>query len=175
MCESTRRIRATLLALTAFGALGALQCQRRSEIVLTDTEGRSFTAVCADDEKPCSLTHKSGPRAEPAGGVRLRAVGRLVGVCPDSDSPHLGDCRALTCAADSGCPPASDGADRGATGTCVGSFCVEPSHALGTEDAVLLCLAGTGLGHERADQVTRYALALNCGSPCRVPAPCRQP
>jgi hypothetical protein len=96
-------------------------------------------------------------------------------VCPDSDSPHLGDCRALACAADSDCPPTSGGAPRATTGTCVGSLCVEPSHELGAEDAIFLCLAGTGLGHERADQVTRYALALNCGTPCRVPAPCRQP
>jgi hypothetical protein len=39
----------------------------------------------------------------------------------------------------------------------------------------MLCLAGTGLGRETPAQVERYALALNCGNPCRIPTPCAQP
>jgi hypothetical protein len=39
----------------------------------------------------------------------------------------------------------------------------------------MLCLAGSGLGSEQARQVERYALGMNCGAPCKVPAPCRQP
>jgi hypothetical protein len=158
------------LALATFGVLGGLGCKSRPELVVSDTEGRSFSVVCSGGED-CRLSQKTGPRANGAPGVRLRARGRFVGVCPDSESVHVGDCRALTCAADSDCPPSS----AAKTGTCVGSLCVEPSHELDSEDAVLLCLAGSGLGHERSDQVTRYALALNCGTPCRVPTPCRQP
>jgi hypothetical protein len=39
----------------------------------------------------------------------------------------------------------------------------------------MLCLSGTGLGRETPAQIERYALALNCGSPCKIPAPCAQP
>jgi hypothetical protein len=39
----------------------------------------------------------------------------------------------------------------------------------------MLCLAGTGKPGNTPLQVQRYAMALNCGSPCKVPAPCRQP
>jgi hypothetical protein len=39
----------------------------------------------------------------------------------------------------------------------------------------VLCLSGTGLGHETPEQVERIALARHCGTPCEVPSPCRQP
>jgi hypothetical protein len=84
------------------------------------------------------------------------------------DSVHLADCRPLICSNDGECPPVH-GLE---TGACVGSLCVNPANSLIAEDAVMLCLAGTGVGHEKPAQVERYALALNCGEPCAVPAPC---
>jgi hypothetical protein len=57
----------------------------------------------------------------------------------------------------------------------VNGLCTEPSQPLGVTDAVMLCLAGTGTGHGSAQQAERFAMALNCGEPCRIPSPCRQP
>jgi hypothetical protein len=38
----------------------------------------------------------------------------------------------------------------------------------------MLCLWGKGLGRDTPKQVERLSMALNCGTPCKVPAPCRQ-
>jgi hypothetical protein len=96
--------------------------------------------------------------------------GNLVAICDTKDGKPATttDCRALECDGDAECPP-SHGLENG---TCINGLCREPAAQLNKEDAKLLCLAGTGLGASRPDLV---ALAVNCGTPCRVPAVCRQP
>jgi len=157
-------------ALTLIVGLGG-GCKNR-DLGLEDTEARKFTARCGS--KGCALTQQSGPRA-PADhpDLVLRGAGRLIGVCSTAKGaePEPGDCRPLVCADSAACPPA-EGMSHG---ECLNGLCIEPSHPVDVNDAVLLCLAGTGLGRESAHQVERYALALNCGTPCRIPAPCRQP
>lgn len=157
------------LGLATLGVWGSVGCDR-AEFVVSDTEGRSFAVLCRDPEKPCSLRQRSGPSSE-GGGAVLRREGHLVGVCDGLGHEQLGSCRPLICEQDAECPrgPGSS------TGTCIGSLCVEPSHPMSSEDAVMLCLSGTGLGRERADQVARYALGVNCGTPCQIPAPCKRP
>jgi hypothetical protein len=145
-------------------------CRTKAELVVKDTEGRSFAVQCGETDTACELEQRSGPRAA-RGSPILRSRGRFVAVCDGPEPVHTGDCRPLTCTQDTECPPASGSSG----GTCIGSLCVEPSHSMGTDDAVMLCMAGTGLGHERADQVARYALGLNCGTPCTIPTPCRRP
>lgn len=104
----------------------------------------------------------------------LVRVGRLVGICdvvPGQAPETPADCRALVCQSDADCPPGHGLKD----GQCLNALCTDPSQALVPEDSVMLCLAGSGLGNEQARQIERYALGLNCGTPCRVPSPCRQP
>jgi hypothetical protein len=60
-------------------------------------------------------------------------------------------------------------------GQCLNQRCSDPAQEIGVQDSVMLCLSGSGLGRETPRQIERYALGLNCGSPCRVPAPCPQP
>jgi hypothetical protein len=162
-------LRPLLLAIAAVG------CSRPSEHALVDTEGRQIVARCKAD-LACRIEQKSGPR-EPAPKSELVVFGpgKVVGVCavtpgqkPDSPS----DCRPLICRGDAECPPAH-GLNHG---TCLKGLCIEPSRTAATvEDAVMLCLAGTGLGRSTQLQTERYAMAVNCGSPCKVPALCRQP
>lgn len=161
----SRRL-AVWLSLFVAGGWG---CREKAKLVAFDTERRGFAVDCGASKDSCSLVQQTGPSA-PNYTPELRAVGRLVGVC-DSASSHLGDCRPFDCERDTDCPPAPGGTN----GTCIGSLCVEPSHPIRAEDAVMLCMAGTGLGHQRRDQVERYALGINCGDPCSIPAPCRQP
>ena len=96
-----------------------------------------------------------------------------MGVCQHAnkrtDTPA--QCRPLVCQDDKDCPPAHGLGH----GTCVNGLCTEPANAISAADAVLLCLAGTGWGKGSPEQVERYALALNCGTPCKIPSPCRQP
>ena len=126
-------------------------------------------------EQHCQLEQTAGPTV--GGGASelvLRAPGALVAVCsvaPASEPESPSDCRALLCQADGQCPPAHGIKD----GHCVNGLCREPENRLTVEDAVMLCLAGTGLGRGSEQQVARYAMALNCGDPCTIPAPCRQP
>ena len=141
-------------------------CKERGPLSLQDSEGRSFSARCQEELSSCVLEQQSGPRAGGA-APSLRAGGRYIGVC---DSPHDADCRLLTCSSDSACPAPG----RAPSGSCIGGLCVDPRREIATSDAVMLCLAGSGLGHAEARQVERYALALNCGTPCRVPAPCER-
>ncbi len=140
-----------------------LGCKESSRQELRDSEGRRFDLECAAAGEHCVL------RTE---GVALSYRGRLVGICPaQGASPlHPADCRALVCKADTDCPPPT-GATRG---SCLDGLCVDPSRPLGSDDAVMLCLAGTGTGHQTPQQVERYALGLNCGEPCAVPAPCQK-
>ena len=168
--------RARPVVVILAGAVVALLggCQTRAEWALRDTEGREFSARC-ESGKACVLKQTAGapaPGGQPA--AVLRSPGRLVGVCTAAEGAepqNPADCRALACTGDDACPPAQ-GMKRG---QCVNGLCTEPSHPIGVADAVMLCLAGTGVGRETARQVERYAMALNCGDPCRIPSPCRQP
>jgi hypothetical protein len=166
-------------AVTTLGA----GCRSRVEQTIKDTEGRSFIARCAAD-RTCALTQQSGPVArsgvvEPGqataakSALKFRATGRVVGVCAVQSvgvEPTALDCRPIQCERDNDCPLA----DGLTTGVCISRLCTEPSHAINSDDAVMLCLAGTGVGPRDALQTERLALGLNCGHPCRIPKPCRQ-
>ncbi|MCA9640925.1 MAG: hypothetical protein H6718_27010 [Polyangiaceae bacterium] len=148
-------------------------CRRISKRTLKDTEGRSFEAEC-DRNGTCKLKQVAGPEApadKPA--LALSSEARLVGVCNVSQGGTAapGDCRAIECSTDTDCPPALGEKD----GTCVNHLCISPTGEQGVADAVMMCLAGTGLGRTKPSQVGLYAMALNCGNPCVVPKPCRQP
>lgn len=160
------------LALAVLASAPA--CKSVSERQLLDTEGRHFFAKCERDGQ-CTLTQVSGvKRGDGKTALVLGSVGRLVGICdvtPDHGPESPAECRALVCQSDADCPPAHGLKD----GQCQNALCSDPARPLVPADAVMLCLAGSGLGNEQARQVERYALGLNCGTPCRVPAPCRQP
>jgi hypothetical protein len=159
-----------LLAFALVLGLVASSCKREGEVVVKDSEGRTFTARCRQGS-PCALTQTAGPKAEATRPV-LEARGRVIGVCDASgeEPPHPADCRPLSCSDDNDCPPLH----APATGSCLNGICVDPSQAIGSKDSVMLCLAGQGLGHSKREQVERYALGLNCGSPCVIPMICKQ-
>lgn len=151
----------------------AASCRRVSERTLRDTEGRVFSATC-DREQKCQIVQKSGPKRTDAKTAQaLSNEGRLIGLCdvvPDGAPESPSDCRALRCQDDDDCPPAHGMKD----GQCLEGYCSDAAKEFAPADAVMLCLSGTGLGREQPRQVERYALALNCGSPCTLPAPCRR-
>ena len=158
----------TLLLLPA-----ALGCQNRGPRLIKDTEGRSFEATCPENGA-CKFTQKSGPKRADKPEQALLAGSRLVGICDVKDGEALQgpfDCRPLNCQSDADCPPLHGMKD----GQCLHGRCSDPAEAITVQDSVMLCLAGTGTGRDTPAQIERYALALNCGSPCRVPAPCQQP
>jgi len=166
---------APLVWLLAFGQLSSLAgCKSTSERELTDTEGRHFSAKC-ERTGECALVQTSGAkRPDEKTSLALTRVGRLVGICdvaPGRGPDTPAECRALVCQSDKDCPPGHGLKD----GQCLNALCTDPAQALNPQDSVMLCLAGSGLGNAQARQVERYALGLNCGSPCKVPAPCRQP
>ena len=166
--------------------LGA--CNGPAKSTFIDSEQRHFAAVCAKNGH-CTLSPQTDPKANPSSPEKprvaeqkesetrmvLRSVGRVVGVCgpvqTEQELPDLMRCRPLMCQSDADCPPA-EGLVRG---VCVNQLCIEPSHPIVTDDAALLCLAGTGAGEKTPEQVERFALGLNCGEPCRIPKVCRQP
>ena len=149
-------------------------CRRVSERTLRDTEGRVFTATCDRDQR-CKVVQNSGSkRGDGRTEVALSSNGRLIGLCdvrPEAEPDSPAECRALVCESDDDCPPGHGMKD----GQCLEGYCSDAAKEVAPSDAVMLCLAGTGLGREQPRQVERYALALNCGSPCRVPAPCKKP
>jgi hypothetical protein len=156
------------------GLLGG--CRDSSQQILVDSEQRRFALQCEKDGR-CSVTAATPTETEPkrTGGAAqsftLRATGRVVGICSVSvagAAANLSDCRPLVCRSDAECPPA-DGLNHG---VCINDLCTEPSHAVISDDAVLLCLAATGTPSGAALQVERFALGLNCGTPCRIPKPC---
>jgi hypothetical protein len=152
--------------------LASAGCKQKGPLHLHDSEAREFEANCGG--AACTLKQSSGAKADGKPEAVLRMPGRLIGVCdvvPGAEPQSPADCRPLTCAEDDSCPP-PQGLARG---QCVNGLCTEPSHPIGVADAVMLCLAGTGIGHDSAKQAERYAMALNCGEPCRIPSPCRQP
>jgi len=147
-------------------------CKSAGPRIIEDTEGRRFEATCPKGE-PCRFVQKSGAMRADKPAQTLLVGGRLVGICDvapgaQPDGPH--DCRPLSCTSDADCPPLHEMRD----GQCLHGRCSDPAESVRTQDAILLCLAGTGLGRETPAQIERYALALNCGSPCTVPAPCQQ-
>jgi hypothetical protein len=160
------------VALIAAGAaLGG--CHRGRQQVLKDSEGRTFSARCTEQGQ-CDLTQRSGPSAPGKPALLLHNSSFVVGVCDarkGAPRAPASDCRPLVCTKDANCPPAHGLK----IGTCVDGLCTAPAEPVRVDDAVMLCLAGTGLGLGTPLQVQRYALAQNCGSPCKVPAPCRQP
>jgi len=148
-------------------------CQKSGPRLLHDTEGRTFEATCPG-QGPCKFTQKSGPKRPEKPAQALLVGSRLVGICDvkeGDDSQYPFDCRPLNCQGDADCPPLHDMKD----GQCLNGHCSDPAEAIGVQDSIMLCLSGTGLGRETPAQIERYALALNCGSPCKIPAPCAQP
>lgn len=161
------------------GTLVLLGCSEPHELRLTDTEGRSFKATCKD----AACTLESGGEAKPSAsqpaGAKaafvLHRASRLMAACEvwvqgDSPTIHPADCRALACKTDGDCPWAKGLAK----GTCANGLCIEPSAEITKEDAVLLCLAGTGAPTGSTQQVERHALGNACGTPCVVPSVCRK-
>jgi len=174
-CKAASR----LVAFTTLAALSALVvtsagCKSTSERRLQDSEGRQFLAKC-ERTGECMLSQLAGAqRHDGKTALALSSTGRLVGICdvlPGHAPDGPADCRALVCQADADCPPAHGMKN----GQCMNALCTDPAQTLGPPDSIMLCLAGSGLGNEQARQVERYALGLNCGNPCKVPAPCRQP
>lgn len=157
---------------TVLAVLAPVGCQKSGPVLLRDTEKRTFEATCPA-EGPCKLEQKSGSKRADKPAQSLLLGSRLVGICDVADGqPPAGpfDCRPLDCQSNGDCPPLHGMKE----GQCVHNRCSDPSEALSSQDAIMLCLAGTGLGRETPAQIERYALALNCGTPCRVPAPCQQ-
>jgi hypothetical protein len=159
---------------TAYVLLG---CQKTPQATLTDSERRQFVLTCPKSG-PCSVaTSRTNAEAPPskAGETKdftLRATGRVVGICGPvaaGQSPNLSECRPLVCQSNAECPPAQGLSQ----GVCINQLCTEPSHEVISDDAVMLCLAGTGAPNQTPSQAERFALGLNCGSPCRIPKPCR--
>ena len=149
-------------------------CKSTSERRLLDSEGREFSAKC-ERSGECTLSQVAGAqRKDGKTALALTSTGRLVGIC-DAQPGHApegpSDCRPLVCQTDADCPPAHGLKN----GQCLNALCTDPAQPLAPADSIMLCLAGSGLGNEQARQVERYALGLNCGTPCKVPAPCRQP
>lgn len=151
-------------------ALACTSCRKISERTLRDTESRTVKATC-DRSGECKLALLTGERALDKTDLVVHRTGNLVALCDVGSSKKpdaTTDCRAITCETDGDCPPMHGLKD----GTCINGLCREPAASIGVDDAVLLCLAGTGLGTTQPD---RLAMAMQCGSPCRVPSICRQP
>ena len=161
----------TTISAIATIAVCASACSRTETIQLKDTEGRRFTARLKESQVVSVTMNEPPNRDEP---FTIERKGYLVAVCPGSatsvDIP-IAQCRGLVCRADQECPPAH-GLKHG---TCINGLCIEPSNSIGPDDAIMLCLAGTGVGDSLPSQIERFALGLNCGEPCKVPTPCKQP
>ncbi len=160
-------------------AIGAAGCSKAEKLTLRDTEGRSFEAVCQRSGE-CTLTSSAAPRPSPPPPEKnskavwtLVREGRFFGACDawSGSAPKIWDCRAITCDSDKDCPAIAGVR----TGMCMKGLCGDPAREVAPEDSVMLCLAGTGPGYETPAQIERYAMGKECGSPCRVPTPCRQP
>lgn len=160
-------------------AMAAASCAKGERMVLRDSEGRSFEAVCQPSGE-CALTSSATPRpSSPAPsekakpGWALVRQGRFFGACDtwSGSEPEIWDCRVITCSSDADCPAIAGVR----TGMCMKGLCGDPARDIASPDSVMLCLAGTGPGYETPAQIERYAMGKECGTPCRVPTPCRQP
>lgn len=153
--------------------LALMGCQKGDgSRTLRDSEGRTFSARCLP-EGECKLEQKSGPQRLEKPAQVLLVGSRLVGVCDVKEGePPQGpmDCRPLVCKTDADCPPTHGGEH----GHCLNERCSDPAEPVGVQDSIMLCLSGTGLGHDKQEQVERYAMAMNCGKPCKIPQPCPQ-
>jgi len=164
-------LRARLSTLSVLLLLAG--CHKAGPRVVRDSEGRSFEATCPA-QGPCRFEQKSGPLRVEKPAQTLMLGSRLVGICDvkEGEGPQYPfDCRPLNCNSDPDCPPLHGMKD----GQCLNHHCADPAEAVGVQDSIMLCLSGTGLGRETQAQVDRYAMALNCGNPCKIPAPCPQP
>lgn len=176
--DSRRKISGWGIALLAL--LSSSACDKPVKTTLTDTEGRTFSATCSGQTCELAEAPEAKPSATKPEGAEaafvLHVASRLFAVCEvwkqgNSHAINPADCRALTCKADADCPHARN-MNRGA---CTNGLCTEPSGPISNEDAVLLCLAGTGTPGGTTRQIERYALGNACATPCDVPAVCRQP
>jgi hypothetical protein len=162
------------LGLTVLLGAAAVACKSTPALLFRDSEGRAFRAHCEQRDE-CTLEQRSGPRwSGDKRGLALRSESRIVGVCNTAEGSPVespADCRPLVCAKDTDCPPAH-GLPKG---SCLGGLCTDQSRAIDVSDAVMLCFAETGLGRGTPAQVERLAMAEQCGTPCTVPTPCRQP
>lgn len=151
--------------------LAVLACSRESELEVRDTEQREFQAHCG--RQGCTLEQVRGPGLHDGSAPIMKQLGRLLAVCDAGadDEPAAPRCRAVACNETDDCPsvPALG------TLTCERGLCADVARPVSVDDRVVLCLAGTGLGLEKPEQMERYGLALNCTGACAVPAPCRQP
>jgi hypothetical protein len=169
--------KANILGSAVVGLLSGLwlSCDpSTTKLQFSDTEQRRFEVSCNKGKEDCSYRRVTGRAvSEDKQEVELSTAGRVVGVCDVSASngPLPGDCRAIVCKADEHCPPLH----RLETGHCLNGLCISPENDLSPSDAVMLCLAGSGLGRNAPKQVARYAMGLNCGKPCKIPTLCRQP
>ncbi len=147
-------------------------CSKEKPRSLSDTEGRKVKALCKR-EGGCKLKQVGGATHEGHSKLSLHRDSRHVGLCSVNGEakPTPADCRPLVCEKNADCPPAHGMKH----GNCINQYCVEPTAELAVADSIMLCLAGTGFGKTDPKQVGLYAMALNCGEPCKVPAPCRQP
>lgn len=160
-----------LMVLNACLVIDAQACASNETVELKDTEGRRFTARSKNGEI-VRVTPIEPTKTEDS--FAIERDGYLVGVCPAAGAAAglaMAQCRGLVCQSHQDCPPAH-GLNQG---TCINGLCIEPANAIGPKDAVMLCLAGTGIGRSSPVQTERFALGLNCGQPCKVPTPCRQP
>ncbi len=156
--------------LAGFVPLGCQGPQR-----FTDTEDRSYVVECEDKVctyRPAAPASSEGApsSSQPvpnATNLTLRSTGRLLAICEGEKAKGTA-CRAVTCT--DSCP--NDPA--GNKTTCQRGLCVNEGADITNEDALLLCIAGTGTKRS-AKQAGRMALARTCGTPCVVPAACRQP
>jgi hypothetical protein len=179
-----RRVCSLGCLLAAVACVASAGCSRNQvKLAVRDTEDRAFQLSCPEPDK-CEVSSALQPKPSSQGadgarpGFVLHQTSRLYTVCDvwlegsGSFSSNAADCRALVCKSDAECPPAK-GLPHG---SCASNLCIEPSGAISSEDAVVLCLAGTGVpGAASTRQIERVALGSNCGTPCRVPAVCRQP
>lgn len=171
---------ASVGAMAVLAAFAAFGCTKPHGLKLKDTEGRSFTATCKGPACTIASSAKANPSAPRPEGAEsafvIHPASRLFAVCEvwvkdGAHKIHPADCRALICSTDAECP----WAQKMGRGTCASGLCIEPSAEITNEDAVLLCLGGTGVPSGTNEQVERHALGNACGSPCTVPAVCRQP
>ena len=151
-------------------SLALCACSNDVERDVRDTEGRTFHIRCPSEGR-CDITQQSG-EAWPGETKALvfHASSRFVGVCNvvGTGFHEAKNCRPLVCEKNSDCPPAHGMKN----GSCVEGFCTDPSQDITQDDAVMHCLAGTGVGTESPRQIERFAMGLNCGTPCAVPKPC---
>jgi hypothetical protein len=178
-CSRLKCLAVSSLAIT-FMTSFTLGCAKSTKLSLKDTEGRSFTATCKDRECDIDGSEPAAPSApkpdDATAAFVLHRASRIYAVCEvwrqgASHAINPADCRALACERDQDCPPANGLLE----GACTNHLCIEPTGAIATEDAVLMCLAGTGKPSGSTKQVERYALGNACSEPCQVPAVCRQP